>query len=350
MAKGKVAGQMNSRPPYERMIFIHEQLKGGAYPNCTQLRKRFELDRRTILRDIEFMKLNFNLPIGYDRRRQGYYYTRRVEQFPSVTLTESELFAMLVAQKAVAGYEGTPFHGPLAAAFKRLTQFLGDEAVVHLRDLGQALDIRLSGPDAVDEENFQIVLRAVQQRRPLSFDYRKQASKAVERRTAHPYQLVCAANRWYVVARDSQREALRIFVLSRMADPEILPGEFKRPADFKISDFLKGSFGIFRGEGDYEVVVALDPWGADVLRSRRWHPSQRLCELPDGRMRVSFRLDNLEEIEQWVLAWGVHATVIRPKALADRVLAAAQGLVERYTRSTGAGPNPAQKELGLRAR
>ena len=31
------------------------------------------------------------------------------------------------------------------------------------------MDIRLTGPDALDEENFQIVLRAVQQRRPLAF-------------------------------------------------------------------------------------------------------------------------------------------------------------------------------------
>lgn len=192
------------------------------------------------------------------------------------------------------------------------------------------------------------MLRAVQQRRPLSFDYRKQASKSVERRTAHPYQLVCSNNRWYVIAHDPRRQAMRIFVLSRMAASEIMPGEFQRPADFKIDDYLKGSFGIFRGEGDYEVVVALDAWAADVLRSRRWHPSQELCELPGGGMRVSFRLDNLEEIEGWVLAWGVHATVVRPKALAARVLAAAQGIVERYAGSPSAVPEPAQNELGLK--
>ena len=144
-------------------MFIHDQLKREAHPNCIQVARHFGLDRRTILRDIEFMKERFNLPIKYDGQQHGYYYTCRVDQFPGVTVTESELFAILVAQKAIANYKGTPFHKPLVSAFNRLTEFLGEDAVVHLRDLGEAMDIRLTGPDALDEENFQIVLRAVQQ-------------------------------------------------------------------------------------------------------------------------------------------------------------------------------------------
>ena len=89
-----------------------------------------------------------------------------------------------------------------------------------------------------------------------------------------------------------------------MGDPEILPGEFQRPADFKITEYLKGSFGIFKGQGNYEVVIDLDGWAADVFRSRHWHPSQQVVDLPGGAMRVTFYLDNLEEVEPWVLSWG----------------------------------------------
>jgi proteasome accessory factor B len=108
------------------MMYLHDQLKRGTYPNCNQVAQHFELDRRTIHRDIKFMEINFGLPIAYDGERKGYYYTSHVEQFPGVTLSEKELFAILVAQKAVANFQGTPFHKPLATAFKRLTEFLGD--------------------------------------------------------------------------------------------------------------------------------------------------------------------------------------------------------------------------------
>ena len=66
------------------------------------------------------------------------------------------------------------------------------------------------------------------------------------------------------------------------------------------------------------------------MRGRRWHPSQQITELPGGGMRVSFHLDKLEEIEQWVLSWGAHATVVRPQALADRLLATSQFVVSKY--------------------
>ena len=34
-------------------------------------------------------------------------------------------------------------------------------------------------------------------------------------------------------------------------------------------------------------------------------------------LRVRLRLNNLEEVAGWVLSFGTHATVIKPKALAD---------------------------------
>jgi len=42
------------------------------------------------------------------------------------------------------------------------------------------------------------------------------------------------------------------------------------------------------------------------------------------------RLSALEEIERSVLNWGRHATVVKPKALADRARKTAEELVKRY--------------------
>lgn len=62
-----------TRPPMRRMLFIHEQLKHGRYPNCVQLGVEFELKGvRTILRDIAFMRDQLLLPIDYDASRRGY--------------------------------------------------------------------------------------------------------------------------------------------------------------------------------------------------------------------------------------------------------------------------------------
>jgi len=327
------------------MLFIHEQLKQKKYPNCRKVAREFEVNWRTIHRDIQFMRDQLRLPIEYDKNRWGYYYTEAVEQFPGIPVSEAELFALLVAQKVVSHYMGTAFYEPLRSAFDSLIRDLNAQEVLHLRDLGEVMDIRLTGLEDLDAKTFQIVSRAVQQRRPLRFRYRKFASRGIEERSIHPYQLICANSRWYVVGHDRIRNAVRVFVLGRMKDPQILSGAFERPSDFNSRDYLKGSFGIFKGKDDFEVVIELDRWAADVMRGRKWHASQQVAELPGGEVRISFHLDNLEEIESWVLSWGAHATVVRPKALADRVLAAAKAMTERY--NTPGMPPPVEGQVAM---
>ncbi len=337
-----------TRPPMRRMLFIHEQLKHKRYPNCRTLRQDLEVKAvRTILRDIDFMRDQLQLPIEYDEIAHGYFYSHPVDQFPGVTVSESELFALLVARKAISHYRGTPFHRPLRTAFDKLAAGLDPKTVVHLENLGEAMDIRITGPDDLDEETFRVVSRAVHQHRPLRFKYRKHAARTFEQRSIHPYQLVCANHRWYVVGHDLRRDGIRVFVLGRMQGPEILDGVFKRPSDFRIEDYLKGSLGIFKGHDDFEVVIDLDRWGADMMRGRRWHASQVLTELPGGEMRISFHLDSLEEVEPWILSWGAHATVVRPKALIDRIKTTAAGLLGRYRKQEERRGHDGQERLEL---
>jgi len=107
MTNSKEHKDLHSRPPYARMMYIHDQIRRGAYPNCSQMREHFGLRaRETIFRDIEFMRDSLLLPIEYDKQRHGYYYSRPVAHFPGVTVSESELFAILVAQKAIWHLQG----------------------------------------------------------------------------------------------------------------------------------------------------------------------------------------------------------------------------------------------------
>ena len=78
-----------------------------------------------------------------------------------------------------------------------------------------------------------------------------------------------------------------------------------------------------------------DPWAADLIRGRRWHASQELTDLPKGWARLRLRLDSIEEMERWALGWGAHATVVRPKTLAERLLKTARVLAERYRDKAG---------------
>ena len=102
-----------SRPPFERMLRIHQALQAGDYPNATRLAGELEVSTKSIHRDLEFMRDRLSLPLEYDGARRGFYYTQSVSAFPTLQITEGELFALLVAEKALQQYRGTNFEKPL---------------------------------------------------------------------------------------------------------------------------------------------------------------------------------------------------------------------------------------------
>jgi proteasome accessory factor B len=90
---------------------------------------------------------------------------------------------------------------------------------------------------------------------------------------------------------------------------------------------LRDSFGIHSDEGRFEVGVRFAPEVADLIREKRWHPSQQLRDLPDGGVELRLKLSSLVEIQRWILGWGGNAVVIRPPELIAAVRDAAQAIL-----------------------
>lgn len=333
----KIVDHSKSRPPWERMLRIHHQLQDGEYPNCSRLAEEFEVATRTIKRDLDFMKYRLDLPIEYDGSKFGYFYTRPVEQFPTLAVTEAEVFALLVAHKAIAQYQGTPFEKPLETAFRKLTGQLDTHAGYTLGNVEKALSFRPFAPEDSDLGAFEVLTRALQEHSAVRFFYRNLGNRNGRHRHVRPYHMACIGNVWYLFAFDLDRHAMRTFVLTRLRDPELTFERFTPPEDFDPDKYLRGSFTVFKGGDDYEVAIDFDAWAADLVRGRRWHSSQEFMELPGGCCRLRMRLNNIEEMERWVLSWGTHATVVRPKVLANRIRKAAMELARRYAEPENVG-------------
>jgi predicted DNA-binding transcriptional regulator YafY len=55
---------------------------------------------------------------------------------------------------------------------------------------------------------------------------------------------------------------------------------------------------------------------------------------------MRLRLNNIEEVERWVLGWGKHATVIRPVMLAKRIEQTAAEILRKYEEPGGGTEEP----------
>ncbi len=83
---------------------LHARLKANEFPNCRKAAEELEVSAKTVQRDIDFMRDRLGLPIEYDPGRCGFHYTQAVTSFPSIEVSEGEIAALFVAQKALAQY------------------------------------------------------------------------------------------------------------------------------------------------------------------------------------------------------------------------------------------------------
>jgi proteasome accessory factor B len=327
----------HARPPLERMLRIHQALQGGRYPNATQLAAELEVSSKSVHRDLEFMRDRLGLPLEYDPVRRGYHYTEEVSGFPTLQITEGELFALLVAERALQQYRGTHFEQPLASAFRKLAASLPDTVSINLADWEETISFRTSAEPIIDLERFDLLARATAHRQQVQLEYRKAGQRGHELRVVDPYHLANINGEWYLFGYCHLRKDVRTFAPARIRKVELTGRRFARGRQFSLARRLRDSFGVITGSGEHEVVVRFTAAVADYLREKRWHASQELRELPGGRVELRFRLSTLAEIQRWILNWGAQAQVISPPELVTAMRREAHELLALYQDSTGTG-------------
>lgn len=315
------------RPPLERMLRIHQALQAKTFPNATKLAAELDVSTKSIQRDLEFMRDRLQLPIEYNPQRIGYHYTAEVTSFPTMHITEGELVALVIAEKALEQYRGTQFEKPLLSAIRKIEQSLPDTISLNLADIEQTISFRTRAEPILNLEIFDTLAKATAQRRQLEITYRKAGTAAGERRVVDPYHLANINGEWFLFAYDHLRKDIRTFAPARVQQLTATGKTFTRPQKFSLEKRLRDSFGVHSGAGEFDVVLRFNVRVADYIREKKWHESQQLHEFKNGDVELRLKLSSLIEVERWVLSWGGDVRVLQPRELAAAVRQAAERIL-----------------------
>ena len=248
----------------------------------------------------------------YGNEEPGYRIKRQDFELPEIRLEPDEAAVLGLAARVWQ-------HASLAAATSR--------AVLKLRAAGVETDTgALAAVEprvAVEEPAFWPLWEAVRDRRPVTFDHRKQPGDPPVRRILQPWSVLSWHGRWYVVGYDVDRAAPRLFRLSRIVG-EVAP---TGPA---------GSYDVPPGSEIREAASALTPARQTNLarvRVRRGSGyglrRRAAAEQPwsDGwdLLTVPFADDGVLADE--VAGYGADAVLLEPQAVRDRVVARLRAVV-----------------------
>ena len=310
------------------MLRIHQSLQSGKFPNATILAAELEVSTKSIQRDLDFMRDRLELPIEYHPQKFGYHYTGEVTSFPTMHITEGELVALVIAEKALEQYRGTQFEKPLLSAIRKIEQSLPDTISLNLADIEQTISFRTRAEPILNLEIFDALAKATASRRQLELTYRKAGNREGESRLVDPYHLANINGEWYLFAFDHARKDIRTFVPSRVSAVKQTGKTFARPQKFSLEKRLRDSFGVHSGDGQFDVLLRFDTRVADYVREKKWHESQQLREMKNGGVELGLKLSSLMEIQRWVLSWGGDVRVIKPRELIAIVREAAKKILQ----------------------
>jgi proteasome accessory factor C len=309
---------------------IRADVEGYSVMNEDAFARRFYADRS----ELEALGIVLSVEKPADGQVEQETYSLPPENFhlPPIEFTDKELASLRTALQLLDGEFA--YAEPLRLALQQISW--GRPSPQHTVALG--ITGSAGGHDV--SQRLAKIETAIFRRKTITFDYYTMERDELGARRVDPYQLLYMGSQFYLVGRAQERDAIRVFRLSRMRGKvgyaTKAEHDFQRPAahDFNprdYSDRMDWQFG--------------DPVGtAEVWISRRiaWQIERHFGRYGEMRADAERELEsgdrifttpyaNARQLIAWVLGLGEHARVLGPPELAAELRERLELLIERHS-------------------
>jgi proteasome accessory factor B len=294
-----------------RRRLTKDQIRSAVpqYADCATtvaFERMFERDKE------DLRELGVPLDIGGEdplfEDEAGYRIDRDAYALPEIHFTPGELAVLSLASRV---WQQASLAGPAT------------RALVKLRSLGVEPDesslIGVEPRVRTAEPAFDPLYAATRDRAPVSFTYRRAGGDPLVRHV-EPWAIVSWHGRWYLVGHDRDRDATRVFRLSRVASAVRRigrPGSYDVPDDIDPREIVAGTVGTVASRPARLLVRT----GAGLALRRR---ASAVTE-GEGEDEVTVDVSDVETSADEIAGYGADVVVLEPQDLRDAVVRRLQG-------------------------
>lgn len=320
----------------DRLLSLVALLRRHGKLSATDLAQRLEVDRRTVLRDVEALS-TAGFGIYTERGRNGGI-TLLPEYRPDVgglTVDETQALFLAGGQSTLSRLGLTE---PLTSALNKLSVDLPEDRHRRLRRSEQRIVIDPdgwnSGADPLPA--LDVVQQAVFTDRRLRLEYQPMPPRPAGIRTVDPYGLLQAGDAWYLIA--AHRGRPRTYRVSRMSSARLLPQPSNRPEDLDLRSLWKELRGRYAEQRPgIQITVRTTPRWIDLLRrtlaGQLTGPPEITADGEKLIMRGSVL--GIPGAVGVLAGFGELIEVLGPQELIDGLLDVADRLHDQYRRGPG---------------
>ena len=293
-----------------------------------ELADRLGVTTRTVRRDVDRLR-QLGYPVDAAPGVAGGYRLGSGTNLPPLLLDDDEATAVAIALGTTTGGAVRGMEEPALAALTKLDRLLPPRLRQRVADL-RAATVGMAGPaDAIDSVLLVTLSQACAGQERIRMGYVDREGTPSERRV-EPHRLVSTGRRWYLVARDVDRDDWRTFrvdrVVGRRADRAPLP--LRRPA----------RPGGARAPGDRRRAVPLHGaragGRAGRRRARPGAADHRASSRTDADGTIlTTGADDLDYLAGHLIWLGLPFEVLDPPELRDHLAALGRAsMAERHAR------------------
>jgi proteasome accessory factor C len=308
---------------------IRRDVEGYSVMNEDAFARRFYADRSEL--EALGIVLTVEKPVDGQVEQETYSLTPENFHLPPIEFTDEELAALRTALQLLDGEFA--YAEPLRLALQQIAWgrpsplSAAEQHTVGLGLTGSAGGHELS-------QRLAKIETAIFRRKTIVFEYYTMERDELATRRVDPYQLLYQGGQFYVVGRSHERDAIRVFRLSRIRGKvgyaTKAEHDFQRPADFDPRAYasrIQWQFG--------DPIGTAEVWISGRIAWQIERHFGRFGEIRDagdhGAELFVTPYANARQLIAWVLGLGENARLIGPRELEDELLARVKLLVDRHT-------------------
>jgi predicted DNA-binding transcriptional regulator YafY len=291
----------------------------GRKRTAGEIAQRFEVSKRTILRDIQAL-CEMGIPIAAELGTSGGYTLPPDYSLPPLALTLHEALLLRLALSSLSQLSETPFKQERESLLAKVQTLLPRREREDLDLLTQTL--ALDVPSRPYPTPFlEHLLESAHEQQWVAVTYRSE--KGISQQTLLPMRVRTEAGLWYCEAYSFKHQETRVYRVDRFLEVSATPSP--PHAEYPASPIIHihPSFP--------EVRIHLTARG--VLRlEREPHLASRLQPIGEGEgcLTMHLRPDEYDWLVGVLLRLGTDAKVLAPEGLRKRVRQAVQEIARHY--------------------
>jgi len=306
---------------------IRTQVEGYSGMNEDAFARRFYADRSEL--ESLGIQLSVDKPLEGLAEQESYSLPPENFYLPAIEFTDSELAALQTALSLLDGEFA--YAEPLRLALQQISW--GRPSPLRAPDQRSiALGITASAGGHDLSQRLVKIDTAISRRKTITFEYYTMDRDEVGERRVDPYQLLFQGGQFYLVGHAHERDAVRVFRLSRIrgkvAYATKAEHDFQRPEEFDprvYANRIQWQFGDAVGEAEIEISERI-AWQVE----RHFGRYGSFEDGPgDGRLFTTAYADSRQLIS-WVLGLGEPARLRGPSELVDELSERVELLERRH--------------------